>query len=50
VLLTNGYDINTISSLMEHELNEQNFEQNGAQSGRMAGVYRLGLAQDNTHR
>ena len=50
VLLVNGYDIRAVSSMMEHELNEQNFEQNGAQSGRMAGVYRLGLAQDSTRR
>ena len=48
VLLVNGYDIGAVSSLTEHELNEQSFEQNGAQSGRMAGVYRLGLALDNT--
>jgi hypothetical protein len=50
VLLANGYDIRAVSSMIEHELNEQNFEQNGAQSGRMAGVYRLGFAQDSTRR
>jgi hypothetical protein len=46
VLLVNGYDISAVSALAEHELNEQNFERNGAQSGRVAGVYRLGFAQD----
>jgi hypothetical protein len=46
VLLVNGYDINVVSSLMEKELNEQNFERGGAESGRLAGVYRLAFAQD----
>jgi hypothetical protein len=50
VMLVNGYDVKAVSFLTESELNEQNFEQNGAESGRMAGVYRLGLAQGSTPR